>query len=479
MFDPEASPYAIRKGDKVLYTPGSATYEEFHGDLTTPNILLFGRRGTRKSWSVRWHLHRLSLEIPGFQYMVCRLSKPELQRTHLQFLDDDMEALGGKYDRTDGETQYENGSVGIWAGFEKEKDALKVLGMTLDMLVIEEITTMSWSVVMDLATTLRASKNPDRVPQLIAPTNPFGPHAGAVKRRWITKDVTADEDPEYDPNDYRAILTSKEDNPYLDFKTYDKRLGGLQAAKRKAWLLGEWSSSEGSFFEDFKPERDGQPWHVIARLPEINGRSIYRNLAVPVYRTLDWGFSDDPCVCQWIAVLPNGRGIVINRKSWKRTPAAEVAREIIGHSRDMRIVQTFADPSMWNTKRFDRDVVAVADVFERNGVPLTPSVNDRRVYSIHERLTTEIDGAPSLQFWQEGCDELIRAIAEQTANKNDPERMADSRTDHDVMALSYFCSGGVNGHEDIKPPELPYWMRPKTGDRLVLGSESTKHRHVR
>lgn len=480
-----------------LYVPGSLTYESFHADLTTPNILLFGRRGTRKSWSVRWHLHRLALQYPGFQYMVCRLSKPELQRTHLQFLDADMKALNGVWARTDGETQYDSGSVGIWTGFEKESDALKTLGMTLDVLVIEEITTMQWSVVVDLASCLRTTVESGRIAQLIAPTNPYGPYAGPVKRHWITKDLTQDEEPGYDPNDWRAIPTTAADNPHLDFKSYDKRLGPLQAQKRKAWLLGEWSSSEGTFFEDFKPTRSPsgglpgstdagatgqqqtddepqpeQPWHVISRLPELHNRSIYRHPSVPVYRALDWGFADDPAVCLWIAILSDSRAIVIKEMTWKRTPAIEVAHEITGHSRDMNIVGTFADPTMWNGQRHGAQ--SVADIFEANGVPLIASVNDRRLYSVHEYLTTEIDDLPKIQFWQEGCPMLIRTIPEQRGNKIDPERMADSKTDHYVLALSYFTSGGVVGHEPVAALTIPRWMQPVADEQRVLGAESVR-----
>jgi hypothetical protein len=348
----------VEKDGVDLYTPGSATYEDFHRDLKTPNILLFGRRGSGKSFAVRWQLHRLALTHPNFRYLVARNSLPELKRTHLKFLDSEMLQLGGTYNRVESEARYPNGSVGQFVGFATETDALKLLGAELDCLVIEEGTTVSWQVIVDLASTLRTLVGSGRVPQLIIPTNPYGPHQIPIKRHWILQDITQEEEPGYDPADWRAIGTTAADNPQINFTDYDKRLGGLQANKRKAWLLGEWSSTEGAFFEDFSVDR-----HVITRLPEINGRSIYRHPDVSVYRALDWGFSDDPCVCLWIAVMANGREIVIKEMSWKRTPAGEVAQEIIGHSRDMQILQTFCDPSMDNGKRAGAQ--SVLDVFDR------------------------------------------------------------------------------------------------------------------
>lgn len=459
----------VTKDGADLYVPGSATFEAFHRDLSTPNVLLFGRRGTGKSWAVRWHLHRLALMFENFKYMVCRNDKPQLQRTHLAFVDSEMHTLGGDYAKVAGQADYPNGSIGLYAGFEKEADALKVLGMDLDLLVIEEITTMDWEVVTELASTLRTTKASGRTPQLIAPTNPFGPHALPVKRHWIDQDISQEEEPGYDPLEWLAVPTTAQDNPALDFSSYDKRLGPLQAAKRKAWLFGEWSTNQGAFFEDFKTDR-----HVISRLPEVNGRSIFRNLSVSVYRAIDWGFSDDPCVCLWIAVMPNGRAIVVKEMTWKRTPAAEVAQEIIGHSREMQIVETFADPTMWNGQRHGAQ--SVADLFELHGVPLTPSVNDRRLYSVHEYLTTEIASIPRIQFWAEGCPTLIATIPQQRPNKNKLEYMADSGTDHHTLALSYFTSGGVNGHEPFIEKPIPHWQRLQQqleGPR-VLGMESVK-----
>ena len=458
-----------RKHRPGAYLDFAQVYEEFSADTATPNLLIFGRRGTGKSTAVRWHLHRQAMTYPGFQYMVCRLSKPDLQRTHLVHLEADMTALGGEWLSIRGESRYPNGSLGYWTGFEKEKDALKVLGMDLDALVVEEGTTMPWAIIVDLSATLRSTLATGRTPQLIIPTNPFGPHAAAIKRRFIDQDLSEDEEPGYDPAEWRAIVTTAGDNPALNFQAYDKRLGGLAGPKRRAWLLGEWALGTGAFF-DFHPEMDGRPWHVIPRLPEVYGKSVYRNPGIPVVRVVDYGYSEDPAVCLWIAVLPNGRGIVVKEKQWVRTPAAEMAREVLGHSAELRCTETFADPTLWHGERAGAESVAAR--FAAAGLALTPSVNDRTMHALHEWLALTLeDGKPKLQFWAEGCPELIRRLPMMVGNAHRPEYMADARDDY-VCALHYFCLGGVKGREQTPEKQIPWWMKPGAGSRL--GAESVR-----
>ncbi len=458
--------------DKVdLYVPGSDVIREFHRQTRTPNVLLYGRRGTSKSWSLRWHCHRLCLQYPGFTVLVVRLSKPELQRTWLQYLPAEMETLGGTYAKVEGIATYPNGSTMTLAGFATEDDANKVLGMSIDLLVIEEITQMGWGTVTSLASSLRTTNESGRVAQLIAATNPIGVGAMAVKRHWVDRDLTETEEPGYLPDDWLAIPTTAAENPHLNFTEYDKRLTGLSEAKRAAWLRGEWASSEGAFFSEFSAER-----HVITRLPEMmDGRSIYKHPDVPVYRAIDWGY-DDPTICLWLAVLPSGRVICVKEMQWRRTSVQEVAQEIIGHSAGFAIAETFCDPSMFNNSRAGAQ--SIGDTFQLNGLALTPSVNDRHLYSIHEYLTTTIDGLPKLQLWAEGCPRLIATLPQQTPMVKDPERMRDSSTDHHALALSYFTTSWATGHEPLITKPEPFWlkrMRELDSTAPVLGASSVKH----
>lgn len=462
---------SVLKDGKPLYTPGSPVYESFHQlEGTGPaNILLYSRRGSGKSWAARWFLHRCAFKFPGFRYLVTRNSLPELRKTHLQYLDNEMDLLDGNYAKVEGQANYKNGSSGIYAGFETEKDALKLIGADLDCVLVEEGTTVSWPVIISLASSLRTTKSSGRTPQLIIPTNPYGPSAIDIKRHWIDQDITEAEEPGYDPADWYAIRTTADDNPYLDFKTYDKRLGALPPAQRKAWLLGEWSSAEGSYFDDFEPEREGQPWHVISRLPEFKPGTLY-------YRAFDFGFSPDPAVCLWFAIDASGQITVLKERQWLRTPAAEVAHEITGNSHGMTVAQTFCDPTVFNGSR--AGATSIGDVIEQEGIALTPSINDRSAagLAVHEALSSTINGKPRIQIWREGCPNLIRTLPLIQANATHPDRIADG-DDHWVLCVAYFLLGAgplVKGHPVAGPPKKHPWMN-HTG-REVLGSESVNRR---
>lgn len=466
----EPSPNAIYYPDGKLAIDPTPKQIEF---LTSaaPWLLLWGNRGGGKSLICRWRCHLMAMAHPDFRYAVIRNTLGELRRTHIDNgLVKEMERLGGSFHRTENAARYPNGSIGYFVGVDDESSMLKLLGGEYGLIFIDEITTVDWSTTIDVASCLRGGINVSFIPQLIAACNPFGVAKEDVRRHWITKDV---EHNKYKPERFHAIQIGLEDNPHLDADDYREKLEmQTHPEKRAAWLDGVWTAA-GAFFSNFRETKDDQPWHVITDLPEVDGRSVNCSPAVPVYRAIDWGF-DDPTVCLWIAVLPDDRAIVFKERTWTRTAVADVAASIIAESEGLQVVDTFCDPSMDHGK--GTGAQSVLNLFELNGVPMTKSVNDRRLYSIHEYLTRTIDGLPRLQFWAYGCPTLIETLPKQRNNKRDPERMADSKTDHHVLALSYFCSGGVTGRDVEPPPQLPRWMQPVEGSRLVLGNESVQHR---
>jgi hypothetical protein len=74
----------------------------------------------------------------------------------------------------------------------------------------------------------------------------------------------------------------------------------------------------------------------------------------------------------WIAVLPNGRAVVVKEQYWYRTTAEAIARNIKQNSR-------------WGARGYDLrrsldvrqirrlpGLQSVGDIYEMNGIPLTP-----------------------------------------------------------------------------------------------------------
>jgi hypothetical protein len=140
----------------------------------------------------------------------------------------------------------------------------------------------------------------------------------------------------------------------------------------------------------------------------------------------------------------------------------------------MRVVDTFADPTMFATKAHTG--LADSDYYENEGVALTPSRNDRAAMgkAIHEWLGTIIDGEPKVQILRSGCPQLIKTLPEMQIDKNDPRKIAPGN-DHWVVCLGYFCQGYSTPSQEYTPSTMPLWMRKKhTPTHLVGQSNYTR-----
>jgi len=211
------------------------------------------------------------------------------------------------------------------------------------------------------------------------------------------------------------------------------------------------------------------PWHVIEDMPTLNGQPILNYPWINIYRAVDWGFFPDPAVCLWIAVLPNKVAIVFKERSWLRTLATDVAAEIKRESVDMRVAETFCDPTMFI--KTGVSTFSVGELFEQAGVPLSQSINRRDFlgYAIHQYLNEIIDGRPKLQIVQPmgayGCKDLIRTLPQIRMDPADATKMANG-DDHWAVALAYFCSGSPAPSQHPLHTTVPFWMRKKPRRRI-------------
>lgn len=460
---------------------------DFH-ESSYLNELIEGSRGTGKSMIIRNDAHMRALAYPGFKYLIVRRTMPELKKSHLkpEFLPREMLIFGGTYHKTDHIAFYANGSHGTFAHCETEDDMLKLLSSEYDAIYFDEVSTFTWTMFTKIASCCRVAEGSGLTAIIRAGTNPIGVGAAEVRSHFITKDVNLEDDQDYNPDEWHNISTTLEDNPFIDRVQYIKQLKKLPEHIQRAWLGGEWIL-EGMYFHDFKATKSSLPWHVVEETPQISnrlremhqweGRKGWFNW-IQIYRAVDWGFSPDPAVCLWIAVLPNGRAFVFKEKVWRSTPARVVAQEIVKASDGMRIAETYCDPTMFYGKEAT-ELTSIGDIFEVNGVPLTPAINDRAQagFAIHEYLTTILeDGLPKVQIYIYGCPWLIKTIPEMRTHKTDPRKIADGN-DHFVIALAYFCMGAVGNSRESYEISTPRWMRPKKSTTLrKLGWESVKPR---
>jgi phage terminase large subunit len=413
----------------------------------------------------------MALSCPNYKYLLLRRTMPELKRSHLGFLDYEMTQLGGSFLHTDSVTRYSNGSTGWFGHCESDLDILKYLSSEYPLVIFDEATTFGGEMFLKLAASCRAPLDSGWLAQVRGGTNPLGVGSDFIKRYFIEKTVDPVDDPDYVASDYATIDTTLSDNPHIDAEQYRRRLSSLPEHVRRAWLGGEWVS-EGAYFSDFHPTKEEKgvhkPWHVINTLPTWQGQSLFSLSWLGVYRAIDWGYYPDPAVCLWIIALPNRRSIVFKERTWKRTLAADVAKQIKRESEGLHVIESFCDPTMLIK---EGQSYSIGEIFEQNGVPVTPATNDRVLYgySIHEQLNTMIDETPQLQIvrpvGQFGCPELLRTLPQLQMDPSDPRKLGNGN-DHYAVALAYYCMGQAVPSQDPKRPSLPKWMRPKQRARV-------------
>jgi len=471
---------ALKPNSRATYVPTPKGLE-FH-ESVAPNCIIEGSRGTGKSSIIRMDAHMRAMSCPNYTYLIIRRVMPELKRSHLRWIGQEMRLLKGHWHKTDHIATYHNGSQGFFSQCENEDDMLKLLSSQYDAIYFDEITTFTWEMITKIGSCTRVEEGSDKLAIVRGGTNPIGVGAMEVRSHYIAKDVLLELEPDYDPTEYQSIHTTLDDNPHVDREQYIRRLSGLPAHIKRAWLYGEWII-EGAYFHDFWPSKGEQVWHVADEYPIVKPRQgmadyAYRLPWIQVYRALDWGFSPDPAVCLWIASLPNGRAFVLKEQTWYSTTARQVARDIVEASKDLHTVDTYCDPTMFFNEAATEHT-SIGDIFEANGIPLSPSVNDRTAagFAIHEYLSTVLeDGLPKLQIYGPGCPMLTRTLPEMRVHKTDPRKIANGN-DHWVIALAYFCMGTVGVSRETLVNPKPRWMRPNPrthGRGLVMGSESVR-----
>lgn len=469
-------------------------YQRPYHESNALNLLALGTRGTGKSTMMRKDAIIRCMSYPGFKALILRRKIPDLKKSHLRFINTEMAQLDGGvsgpantvgyYRETTTDVVFKNGSFIQFSHCESLKDVENYLSSEWDLIIFDELSTFPLEMFLTIGAAARSPEDAPYHALVRAGSNWLGIGAAWMAAWFVDKNVDVSEYPDYAPDDYEMQFSKLDQNRYVNREDYVKRLRNLPAHIRKAWLDGE-RVIEGAYFTNFRYLGDQeQEWHVIKQFPTVVDASGQRRhmLDVPwiaIYRALDWGYFPDPAVCLWIAVLPDGHEIVFKERKWNRKLAKDVAKEIVRESKGMRVVETFCDPSI-----FAKDGSAeysIAEQIEINGVPLTPSQNDRMLfgYAVCEHLDTVMvvdrDGEetihPKLQILeptpdgQWGCKDLVRTIPVQQMDSNDQKKLAAGE-DHWVVALAYYCMGRAMPGQDPTPSPAKRWMQPKKKRRV-------------
>ena len=258
----------------VMYTPTSEKHLWFH-QAPVKNLIAYGNRGGGKSHLLRYDAHMRALSTPNANLILVRRTYPELLRSHLIHIDVEMKMLGGDYHKTEHIAYYPTGSKLFFSHVATEADSLNLLSAEFIAAYFDELSTIPWDFFFKLCASVRIGgelKDMGLMGVVRAATNPLGPSAAEVFSYFVNKDVSPEDDPDYDPEDWDSIKIQMADNAHIDIEDYKKRFAGMPAYLKKAWLEGEFALENQLF--DFRPVRDGKEYHVIKELPTLGGKPI-------------------------------------------------------------------------------------------------------------------------------------------------------------------------------------------------------------
>lgn len=439
-----ASPYAVVLNGRVLYDP-TPKQRLFH-ESRALYPLYGGARGGGKSKAMRWQAHMLCLRYPGFKFLLLRRTMPELRNNHIRFLRTEAELLSvgplrAEWMEADKELRYpqvgEKQSVLVCGHCETDGDVEKHLGAEWDAIGFEELVTFNEFMYLMIGGSLRTTI-PGWTPRCYATTNPGGVNAHWVRRRWMLKDVTLDEDEAYDPADYEYIPATLDDNPHIDTKTYEKQLRRLPGRLRDAYRYGLWDIFEGQYFDEFDARVHGVSWQHWPSGAEVIGG-------------LDWGYFPEPGVMLWAARLPDGRVLVLDEWKFNGTlarkyVAREVAQEIVRRTKANGWVLRWiaADPSIFSVQGM-HSAESTADVMRREGLPILKANNERILgwQRIRSWLRPDEGGDPALVINREACPYLMRTFPAAVIEAHPMKDVGDLDTtgeDHALDALRYLIA---------------------------------------
>lgn len=247
---------AIRINGRVVYEPFSKQLA-YHNSLA-PYPLYGGSKGCGKSKALRWDHYLPSLQVPRLKSLILRRKLKELERSHLRFVPEEAQWIGADWKPSDvgaGVLYFPNGSLIEFGHCQHETDVDQYLSAEYDRMSFDEIITFSQTQYLMISSCVRTTI-PGLVPRVGGATNPAGTASGYwVKRRWILKDLTEDEDEDYNPDEYEYIPALPTDNPHLDWKRYIKQLNRLPPGVREAYRDGSWDIFRDQFFAEFRAAR--------------------------------------------------------------------------------------------------------------------------------------------------------------------------------------------------------------------------------
>ncbi len=410
-------------------------------ECTSVDIVCYGgARGGGKSWAMALdfflHAERYGADAKG---LMLRKTREDLK----DFIDlaSRMYGNAARYMEKGNVFRFTNGAKLVCAYLENESDAANFQGWSLTRVYFDELTQLnSLDPILALLATLRSARGIHG--QLKVSCNPGGPSHFAVKSMFV------------DNGPYNVILDPETgltrvfiparvtDNPALldADPRYVDRLKSVGSPERvRAWLEGDWSVTEGSYFPEFSRARQ-----VIAPFPIPS--------AWIKFRSMDWGSARPFCVHWWAVcqedtehdrrVIPRG-ALICYREYYGmqqgkpnvglKLTAEEVARGIVEreqlNGRREHTSYGVLDPAAFAVISGP----SIAETLMRNGAVFRRADNQRVNHDkrmggwteLRARLKGNSDGHPMI-FFMDHCRAIIRTLP---MLQHDPNNIEDVDTD--------------------------------------------------
>lgn len=415
-----------------------------------------GAKGGGKSWCIRWKQIHRRLKYPKSKGLLLRRTYPELLRTHIEKVLQELDPKIFKYDNQKHFLYFPNGSVLEFGSCQYEQDVKQYQGAEYDDIGIDEVTQFTEYQFNILKSILRTTRT-DLKTQMYLAANPGGVGHAWVKRLFIDQKLP----------DHRFIPAKVYDNPVLmqADPEYVIQLERLPDHLKRAYLDGDWDIFAGQVFSEFRREL-----HIIK--PFIPKREF------PHFIWIDWGYSgketDEGAFACYASALIKAKHMgetfnrVITYKEWygKFKYPDDWAETIYNDTNGRLFREGFADSSMFNPKTDGS--TSIAGLIERKWedlhgnfwLKLKPGTKNRleRVATVHNWLQMAPDGLP---YWliSENCHHLIRTLPQLVYDKYNLEDVDTEGEDHPYDAASYGLAsvrfipvslGGINKKEEQK-----------------------------
>jgi hypothetical protein len=452
---------------------GVTVYEPFAKQVAyhqspAPYPLYGGSKGCGKSKALRFDCYMPCLVVPKMKCLILRRMKKEMQRSHLRFVPEEAQALGAIFKPNEigaGVVHFPATKALVEFGHcTHEQDIEQYLSAEYDRIEIDEIVTFTEDMYLSISTCARTTI-PDLDPRVGGGTNPAvgKKHIGAwAKRRWIDKDITIEEDEDYNPDDYDYIPALPTDNPHLNQEKYQRKLNRLPPSRRAAYRDGDWDASGDGFFAEFRkvnkpPLEDGVPRRAhVVEFP-------WFSTSLPRHCGFDWGYMTDEGVCLWAVYHDNGHlyvedEFVFNGKHRERYIVKQIAEQVRAKNsaRGIEARRTYCDPKM-DAAEGHESVESKFDTFKKHlKSPCELGVRDRVSGWARLRawLSNHPDGTPFLQVHPR-CKQLIRSLGAADVDDHNDEDLDTDGFDHPIDALRFLVSSRAAPVEErrvITPP---------------------------